>query len=39
MNCKALKFISPVQLTQYAMCKYACTTRDDIDLYNNKMAI
>lgn len=39
MKCKAAKCICLVQLTQCAMSKYACTTRDDTDLYNNKMAI
>lgn len=38
MKCKAAKCICRVQLTQCAICKYACTTRDGIDRYNNKMA-
>lgn len=39
MKCKAAKHICQLQLTQYAMHKYACTTRDDIDLHNNKMEV
>lgn len=39
IKCTAAECIPLVQLTQYAMCKYACSTSDDIELYNNKMAI